>query len=64
MDLPVETIGSILNGTVSLEVVIKQQLAELKSTSADNNHLLKSASFVEMLQELTGNSDNKCDTHG
>lgn len=31
MDLPVETIGSILNGTVSLEVVIKQQLAELKS---------------------------------
>ena len=31
MDLPVDTIGSILNGTVSLEVVIKQQLAELKS---------------------------------
>ncbi len=29
------------------------ELAELKSTSADNNHLLKSASFVEMLQELT-----------
>ncbi|WP_447831103.1 ATP-binding protein [Aeromonas salmonicida] len=29
------------------------ELAELKSTSADNNHLLKNASFVEMLQELT-----------
>lgn len=29
------------------------ELAELKNTSADNNHLLKSASFVEMLQELT-----------
>ena len=31
MDLPVETIGSILNGTESIEVVLKQQLAELKS---------------------------------
>lgn len=28
-------------------------LPELKVTNADNNHLLKSGSFVEMLQELT-----------
>ena len=34
MDLPVDTIGSILNGTVSLEVVLKQQLADLRSKQA------------------------------
>ena len=34
MDLPVDTIGSILNGTENLEKVLNQQLADLRSKQA------------------------------